>query len=50
MIEAANDMSPYLFVANLTLLRVVDVLVHMFVAAKDMLELRFVCRAILDVI
>ena len=45
MINVANNKSPHLVAVNLTLLRVVDVLVNMFVAAKDMLE-TFVCRTI----
>jgi hypothetical protein len=39
MIEDANDRSPHLIVANLTLLRFEDVLVNMFVTVKDMLVL-----------
>jgi hypothetical protein len=42
MIEAANDTSPLLVVANLTLLHFEDVLVNLFVAAKDMLVLRMI--------
>ena len=39
MIDAANDAIPHLVVANRTLLHFEDVLVNMFVAAKDMLVL-----------
>ncbi len=38
MINVANNKSPHLVAVNLTLLRVVDVLVNMFFAAKDVLE------------
>ena len=45
MIKVANNKSLNLIAANLTLLRVVDVLVNMFVTAKDVLEM-CACRTI----
>ena len=42
MIEAANDTSPYLVVANLTLLPFKDVLLNLCVTAKAMLVLRMI--------
>ena len=45
MIKVANNKSPHLVAVNLTLLRVVDVLVNMFFTAKDVLE-TFECRTI----
>ena len=45
MIKVANNKRPNLIAANLTLLRVVDVLVNMFVTAKVVLEM-CACRTI----
>ena len=45
MIKVANNKRPNPIAANLTLLRVVDVLVNMFVTAKVVLEM-CACRTI----
>ncbi len=45
MIKVVNNKRPNLIAANLTLLRVVDVLVNMFVTAKVVLEM-CACRTI----